>query len=147
MELTEENAKIYGDAFAKASMPEIFKNIAIFTKGNEYISKFQTNEMKINKPAQANEKYFQTPLEGLYRKKSIWAKIKEAIAIFLYKENEIKLLEAGKPKKTATPKANIWDLSEYGNHQETLRKEENAEWVAKYGPNKNKTTDDGKNIR
>lgn len=131
MELTDKHAKIYGDIFAKASIPEIFKDSYIFTKGREYISNFETNEMKINKPSQVNEKYFLTPLEEQYKTGNILSKIKNFFLNF-WDYKGIKLLKASEVEEPKKKKPQIRSFNAYKISPEELRKRQNAEKLSQY---------------
>jgi hypothetical protein len=80
MELTEENAKIYGDAFARAGIREQFKDIPLKMTGRDYIYEFENDTEKIlNFSGLDEEKFTKTPLEitNIKEKKGLFTRIKE----------------------------------------------------------------------
>lgn len=70
IELTEENAKIYGDAFAKAGIRQEFKDDTLKMTGKDYIHEFETRKREIL-PVKEYEEYTKTPLERKEKKKLI----------------------------------------------------------------------------
>lgn len=63
MELSEENAKIYGDAFAKAGIRYQFKDVKLQMSGQDYIEQFENNPMKILGLSDNYKNFNKTPLE------------------------------------------------------------------------------------
>ncbi len=88
MELTEETAKIYGDAFAKSGLREQFKEYSLKRTGTEYINSFEKNTVKKFFGSQFNE-FTKTPLE-IREKLSFLDKIKN-----MFRINKTKKLTEG----------------------------------------------------
>ena len=74
MELTEETAKIYGDAFARAGIRYQFKDINLNMTGADYINEFENNKMELNPNIGNYNNYTSSPLE-IEDKKTVLDKI------------------------------------------------------------------------
>ena len=73
--LDEENAKLYGDAFARASTRIEFQNIPIQMTGNDYIRNFENIPMQIFETDRDDSKYTMLPSEMKGQKQGIFSKI------------------------------------------------------------------------
>ncbi len=82
IELTEENAKIYGDAFARAGIREEFKDVNLTMTGLDYIREFENRKAQILEWNLYDGEFSKTPLE-IEEKKGIFDRIKE----FLTRKN------------------------------------------------------------
>lgn len=76
IELTEENAKVYGDAFARAGIRYQFRDVKLTMSGKDYINQFENekNIDRISSLSKDEEEFTKTPLEI---KDSIFEKIKK----------------------------------------------------------------------
>lgn len=75
MELTEENSKIYGDAFAKAGTRWQFRDVNLNMSGKDYINEFENNRMNLVGNQKDEDRYTKTPSE-IINKENILDKIK-----------------------------------------------------------------------
>lgn len=97
--LSEENAKLYGDTFARAARRLEFQNIPINTSGREYLNNFENDTVFIR---QANEDdlYTRLPNElGIQPKQGFLSKVKGFFKRLVGKQ-PIALPEACPPEKT-----------------------------------------------
>lgn len=63
MELTEENAKIYGDAFAKSGIRWQLRDVALNMTGRDYINEFENNREQLLIKKSEYDNFAKTPLE------------------------------------------------------------------------------------
>lgn len=82
--LNEENAKLYGDAFVRASKRLEFQHIPIEMTGNEYIRNFENIPMRILETDKNDSQYTKLPSEMKEQRKGILSKILD------YFKNKIK---------------------------------------------------------
>lgn len=87
MELTEENAKIYGDAFAKAGIRWQFRDVDLNMTGEEYIHEFENNRMNLVGNQKDEDRYTKIPSE-ITNKEGILDKIKKFFNKFKKTKNQ-----------------------------------------------------------
>lgn len=113
MELTEETAKIYGDAFAKAGIREQFKDTKLNMTGRDYIKEFANNRMELLPNSERYNNFTNTPLE-IEDKKTILDKIKDFFKRIKERKNQKYLPE---PKSYDNNRKNFLENIKYNNYQ------------------------------
>lgn len=96
--LNESTAKLYGDAFVRASKRIEFQNYPIYMSGNDYINNFENIPMQMLGNNKGDNDFLKLPSETLNEKQSIFSKIKN-----FFKEkfgNKTKMLPQGDPAAT-----------------------------------------------
>lgn len=92
--LNEENAKLYGDAFVRASKRLNAQNIPINMSGKEYINNFENIPMQLIGNDKYDEMYIKLPSEIEEKKQGLFSKIKD-IFKKIFNKNDIKALPEG----------------------------------------------------
>ena len=133
MELTEENAKTYGDAFARAGIRREFKDSNLPMTGMDYVREFEQNKENIFEVKDNN--FARTPLE-IEEEKSLLDKIKDFFKRFDYSKKRKLLPEAKKNK-----------LSERNKREQFLNKYEIKQNLIIPNLNTKTRNDRGKDIR
>jgi len=96
--LSDENAKLYGDTFVRASERLEFQNRYIYTSGREYINNFENIPMQIIENDREDEKFTKLPSEIIEQKQGIFTKVKNFfLKIF---GNNQKMLPVGNSVRT-----------------------------------------------
>lgn len=91
--LSDENAKLYGDTFVRASERLEFQNRTIYTSGMEYINNFANIPMHIIENDREDMRFTQLPSEIAEQKQGVFSRIKN-----FFKErfwNKQKMLPVG----------------------------------------------------
>lgn len=100
--LNEENAKLYGDAFVRASRRLNFQNTPIDMNGEEYIYNFENIPMKLLESDKNDIQYTKLPSEIEAQKQGIFTRIKKFLKERF--ENKQKMLPSGNSmQKVETP--------------------------------------------
>lgn len=98
IELSDENAKIYGDAFAKASINQQFATQSIQTTGRKYKQNFMNDEEYRMKGTGDIQPYLRAPKEYPSPRKSLWKSIREKF-LKIFKKEKLQLEEPKEVKK------------------------------------------------
>lgn len=91
--LTEENAKIYGDSFVRASQDFEFQTLPINKTGEDYIKNFESFPMRLLVRNDIDE-YLKLPREQREQKNSVFEKVKSIFKKIFNKE-QTKVLDKG----------------------------------------------------
>lgn len=111
--LNEENAKLYGDAFVRASKRLEFQDIPIDMEGKQYIENFENIPMQILR-IEDEEKYTQTPaeIEESRNNKGIFSRIANWFKSKFNKQEQPLMLVEGKESLTTKDERKVSELSE-----------------------------------
>jgi len=111
--LNEENAKLYGDAFVRASKRLEFQDIPIDMQGKQYIENFENIPMQILR-TEDEEKYTQTPaeIEESRNNKGIFSRIANWFKSKFNKQEQPLMLEEGQKSSPKQDERRLSKLSE-----------------------------------
>ena len=142
--LSEESAKIYGDAFVRASKRKEFQNVPIEMTGKQYIENFENIPMQIL-DYKDYEKYTKLPDEIETQKKGVF----ERIFDYLKKKSkeQSKLLEENLNKDINEMKMKKHNIAELTEEEKTAFKQGEKRILSEYnnktmGESKDKEEDD-----
>lgn len=147
--LNDENAKLYGDAFVRASSRLEFQGLPIYTSGEEYISNFENNPAKLFIIMDNDvNKFTKLPSEIYVQKQNVFSKL---INFFKNKFNNTPSLPEGSINHQNV--ANLQDISRERNNLAELTKEQYHQFVAgetqiltDYHNNANQNTKQNRNV-
>lgn len=102
--LTEETAKLYGDAFFRSSIRLQFQNLPIQMSGKDYLRNFETTPMQVISANKADEdKYTILPSEMKEKKKGFLSNIFNYLKNMFHKPTLNQLPAAGESTTTTIP--------------------------------------------
>lgn len=115
MELTEENAKIYGDAFAKSGIRWQFRDVALNMTGKDYINEFENNRENTLRNSGYDD-FTKTPLE-IEDKVTVLDKIKNFFKRITQRNKQQYLPETASFTKENTAKEEFIQRIDYPDYQ------------------------------